>query len=338
MKIRPKISVIVIAYLRKDFIKIALESLYNQSYPKEFYEIIVVKNFIDENIDNFINANDTKNIYSKSLDLGTKCIEGIENSNGEIIVFLEDDDFFYFNKLEIIDKIFQDDEIVYFHNSHYTVNSVGGLIEGNLFSEFNKEFVLNKYEINYKEIGKGLKKGISFNLSSIAIRRSVLLNNLSYLKGMNVAVDNFMFYLALASGKCLKAAPLRLTFYRVHGNNSSLPSQVGVDVLLSRARSFLESDLYGYKAIQNAVADPFIKNIIECRIIGPKLNLHIINGKIEISKQDYVKAIKCGFAMRNIETLILALVDFLSLKCKFLGRNLYVIYLKRKASLILNSL
>jgi glycosyltransferase involved in cell wall biosynthesis len=338
MKIPPKISVIVIAHLRKDFIKIALESLCNQSFPKEFFEIIVVKNFIDKNIDAFIKANDAKNIYSEASDLGRKCIEGIENSNGEIIVFLEDDDYFDLYKLELINKEFQDDKIVYFHNGHCMVNADGDLIKGNLFSEFEKDLVINKYKVDHKVVGRILKRGISFNLSSIAIRRNILPYDLSALKGMNVAVDNFMFYIALASGKYLKAVPNKLTFYRVHGNNISLPSQDNVNVLLSRALGFLESDLYGYKAIQNAITDPFIRQVIECRIIGPKLNIHIINGELEITKQEYMRAIKCGLKMRNVETLILAIVGLLTIKCKFLGKNLYVVYLKRKASHTLNKL
>jgi len=46
------ISVVVTAYNRRDFLLSALKSVNNQSFKD--YEIIVVKNFHDQAIDNFI--------------------------------------------------------------------------------------------------------------------------------------------------------------------------------------------------------------------------------------------------------------------------------------------
>lgn len=331
MILNPRISVIVIAYQRKKFIRVALESLFRQSFPKDRYEIIVVKNFIDNEIDSFIQSHSVKNIYSNAPDLGDKCIEGIQNSNGEIIVFLEDDDFFAVDKLEVIDKVFEDANIVYFHNCHQLVDLNGSISKFNLFSKFNKDLTLTKSNLNHKTLGFALKIGFSFNLSSIAIRRSMLHNQLIPLKGMNVAIDNYMFYLSLTSGKSLISSPLKLTFYRVHGDNSSLPLEDNANVLLLKAHKFLKSDLYGYKVIENTIKDQLIKNLIECRIIGPKLNLHIIDSTSEmITMQDYVKALKCGLRMRNKDPIILAIVDLLSIRYKLLGRRLYVLYLKNK--------
>ena len=45
------ISVIIVAYNRKMYVKQAVESALNQTYDKNKYEIIVVKNFNDEDID-----------------------------------------------------------------------------------------------------------------------------------------------------------------------------------------------------------------------------------------------------------------------------------------------
>ncbi len=330
MKINPRISVIVIAYQRKKFIMTALESLFKQSFSKDLFEIIVVKNFIDTEIDKFIKANKVKNIYTDTPDLGNKCINGIENSSGEIIVFLEDDDFFASNRLEVINKVFEDEEVVYFHNGHYLVDSKGNISKSSLFAKFNKDLRISKHNLKQTLARKALKVGFSFNLSSIAVRRSIFLSNLSSLRGMNIAIDNYMFYVSLASGKNLIATPLKLTYYRLHEDNSSLPSEENVDVLLLKAQKFLKSDLFGFKVIDNIITDPLIKHLIECRMIEPRLNLHVINSSEVITMQDFTKAIKCGLMMRRIEPFLLVMVDLLSNRFKPLGTTLYIFYLKKK--------
>ena len=48
---KPFISVIVTAYNRKEFLLQAVSSALRQTLPREYYEVIVVKNFEDEEID-----------------------------------------------------------------------------------------------------------------------------------------------------------------------------------------------------------------------------------------------------------------------------------------------
>ena len=88
------ISVIIVAYNRKMYVKQAVESVLNQTYDKNKYEIIVVKNFHDEDIDKFLIANKVNNIFSLNDEYGKQLSIGISNSNGDIICFLDDDDLF----------------------------------------------------------------------------------------------------------------------------------------------------------------------------------------------------------------------------------------------------
>lgn len=100
------ISVIIVAYNRKMYVKQAVESVLNQTYDKNKYEIIVVKNFHDEDIDKFLIANKVNNIFSLNEEYGKKLSTGISNSNGDIICFLEDDDLFDKYRLERVNQIF----------------------------------------------------------------------------------------------------------------------------------------------------------------------------------------------------------------------------------------
>ena len=70
----------------------AVNSALNQTLPKDEYEIIVVKNFEDENIDRFLEEHSVRNIIVKEEPLSAKIVKGVEESRGEVISFLDDDD------------------------------------------------------------------------------------------------------------------------------------------------------------------------------------------------------------------------------------------------------
>ncbi|ACP54591.1 glycosyltransferase family 2 protein [Saccharolobus islandicus] len=58
----PYISVIITAYNRKQFLLDAIKSALNQTLNRTEYEILVAKNFKDDNIDNYLYKNGMKNI------------------------------------------------------------------------------------------------------------------------------------------------------------------------------------------------------------------------------------------------------------------------------------
>ena len=57
---RPFISVVT-AYSRREFLKYAVKSVINQTLDKSLYEIIVVKNFRDPEVDHTVESNRGKN-------------------------------------------------------------------------------------------------------------------------------------------------------------------------------------------------------------------------------------------------------------------------------------
>ena len=66
----PFISVVVTAYDRKEFILEAVKSVIDQTLDRSRYEIIVVKNYLDPEIDKFLGGNDVFNIYTDEKPLG----------------------------------------------------------------------------------------------------------------------------------------------------------------------------------------------------------------------------------------------------------------------------
>jgi len=104
-----KASVIVIDYKRKKYILDALKSIKNQKgIDLNDIEVIVVKYYQDEKIDNYIKEN-FPNYKIINLDpddpdhyVGRNFAEGIKAASNNLIFLLEDDDMFTENKISRI--------------------------------------------------------------------------------------------------------------------------------------------------------------------------------------------------------------------------------------------
>jgi glycosyltransferase involved in cell wall biosynthesis len=77
------ISVVVTAYNRRDFLLSALKSVNNQSFKD--YEIIVVKNFHDQAIDNFIKKHGSKEIFINAKRYGKQVTAALPPTSRTIL-------------------------------------------------------------------------------------------------------------------------------------------------------------------------------------------------------------------------------------------------------------
>jgi len=213
---KPEISIIIIAYNRKKFLFDAIKSSLNQTLSRNKYEIIVIKNFKDENIDKFIEINGIKNILMEGT-LGKFLSEGIKIANGDIISFLDDDDYFNAVKLEKVSQIFEKNkDIVYFHNNHILINEGKKFIKKNGFLEslkINSEELLKKsLNINY----------FGFNLSSISIKKDYYIKYSNLLTELKTHSDDFILFCALDEPTTIYMDSSYLTYYRVHNSQSNI--------------------------------------------------------------------------------------------------------------------
>jgi len=122
---KPLISVIVTAYNRKEFLLQAVSSALRQTLPREFYEVIVVKNFEDDDIDGELKHMGVTNLSSNSVGLGAKVSEALEMARGDVISPLEDDDMFSSDKLEVVRSVFKRGDVVFLRNRRVFVDAKG---------------------------------------------------------------------------------------------------------------------------------------------------------------------------------------------------------------------
>lgn len=221
-----RISVIITAYNRQEFLLDAVNSVLNQQDNDT--EIIVVKNF--PTYDDILNK---KGIKTVSVDfecpIGMFWYLGIERAKGDILAFLDDDDLFLPNKINIIKEIFKSfNDVVFYHNEVTYIDRYG-----NIVNDVNKrrQKVLNKYfrnnepllitDIDFFKIKFVDKLKLSFNSSSIVIKRELLEGWMDKLKEVDYLQDTFLLLVALNSQKKVVFDKRKLVAYRLHELNTS---------------------------------------------------------------------------------------------------------------------
>jgi len=223
MKNNPYISVIITAYNRKEFLLDAFNSALNQTLSRDKYEIIVTKNFTYDKIDNYIKKNGGKLVFFEEGSIGEQIADALKYAKGQVICFLDDDDLFDKEKLHYIYNIFSKNaNFGYMHNSEYFINENKKKVNTKInMYEKNKSLVLmNKDKRILKLIKVEQDYNPIFNMSSIAIRKNLLINYLKYLKNLKTNQDGFMYFCALNSDFDLYFTNKKLTYYRLHNSTT----------------------------------------------------------------------------------------------------------------------
>jgi len=272
-----KASVVVIDYKRKKYIPDALQSIKNQKgIDLNDIEVIVVKYYQDEKIDNYIKENfPNHKIISLDSDdpdhyVGRTFSEGIKASSNNLIFLLEDDDMFTENK---ISRIF---EIV--KNIKYD------------------EYVIWNKAILIDEAGKPLKnlrKKYISNNSSITIYIKDKDKLISYIRKIYYSIDPFILCYFNKNKKLIKLKE-PLTYHRK--NQESVTRG-------KRNRQMLEMVLQDLQYIyEETKCRSQVPTIVTYKMI---LNL-IYNANYKISLREYMEylLISLKFDEDHIKNLI----------------------------------
>ena len=185
------ISIITVVKNNDKSIKRCIESIQNQSF-KNIQHIIIDGNSSDNTLSIINKYKDKISIILSEKDEGIwdAMNKGIDLARGDIIGFLNADDFYYENALETVDKYFKNNEIDFLFGSvqkykllygfkpsiikwsfgFYTSHSVGFFIKTQKHKEigyYNKKYLSADLDFFYKMIVDSKLKGISTKKSEI---------------------------------------------------------------------------------------------------------------------------------------------------------------------------
>ena len=222
----PYVSVVVTAYNRRRYLPEALRSLERQTLDKGRFEVVVVKNFEDPASDEIIRRNGWKNVVADVRALGGMVAVGVEESRGEVVTFLDDDDMYAPERLQVVKRAFEETrDLVYFHNGQVVVDEGGNAIPSAVAAApLSADVVVGDRakrvpcSLDYLRV---LAKA-DFNMSSIAVRRDLLgPRELETLRALPYSPDSYLYAAAFAVEGAMYLTPSRLTLYRVHRSNVS---------------------------------------------------------------------------------------------------------------------
>jgi glycosyltransferase involved in cell wall biosynthesis len=250
--VKPFISIIVIAYNRREFIKDALKSIINSVTIKDNYELIVIKNFKDEYADCLVRKLSGKSILADIASIGAKVALGTRMANGDVITFLEDDDMYVSERLKIIEKTFKaNPSLIYYHNNVLTIDESCKLVCDKLVEETNIfESVVASTREDKLRVFKRYGWRLGLRLSSMAVRKDFAMKWASIIRLFPDLVDVLIFMLALAEEGTIIHDPRRLTYYRVSGTSAS------------SVRAVRDPEIRFIKAVKNAARHALARHML----------------------------------------------------------------------------
>jgi len=305
-----KASVVVIDYKRKKYILDALESIKNQKgIDLNDIEVIVVKYYQDEKIDNYIKENFPNhkiiNLDPNDPDhyIGRTFSEGIKAASNNLIFLLEDDDMFTENKIsrifEVVKKIKNYDEYLIFHKFIVTDESLKKLEyierkDGSIVLNINNRIITLKY-----------------NDSSIILHVKDKNKLIDYLRKIYYVVDQA---LVCYFNKRIIKIDDPLTYVRRHSENTTNGKF---------DRKKLEIELQDYQHIyEKTKCKRYIDNIIIYKI---RLNI-LYNANYKISLREYMEYLSLfdKSYIRRLLRIILYKLFKNYLKRRYLKKHIYI--------------
>ena len=327
------ISVIIVAHDRREFLIDALRSILRQKIDREKYEIIVVKNFKDEKIDAYIDKIRATNIVTKEISLGSKLKIGIEASKGDVLAFLEDDDIFLDEKLTFLNNKFEDRELGFIHNDYLRINEMGEKIGLSNGKKMRSSIDLRVRNNINSFLRKAIKAEGFFNLSCISVRKSLISQEiLDSLIGIQIAADNFMFYISCDSNMRVLITNEVYTGYRIHDKNASLYLNGNLTKFIQKKIKFLNSNIFGYGRIENLISNTDLKLFLTSRRQMSYLAYNILSRKspnilYKVSFREFSGAYYCT---RSWELFALFIMSKISIIFPDPVKHMYSLYERMK--------
>ena len=270
-------SVVITAYNRKAFLMRALHSLGNLKLNDIEIEVIVVKNFSEDTIDDYLQSIQAKIIIGGETPLCSYVYLGIINSTGKYLFFLEDDDLFFDNKISYVTNLMDSRQIDYYHNAYVAVNESLYPINSLLYRNTKKPVIVVKEPRTVSMIRGLMRIKGDINLSSICISRELVERSqqIDFLKEVSAGPDWFLFYLGIQNGGALYFDDKILTRYLIHESTANTKLET-IEGFINKRIYLLTKEVKSLLVMLSLFSSPGIQETIKRRITTDLLQVNII--------------------------------------------------------------
>jgi len=258
----PYISVLILVYNRTQYVGDAINSVLSQTLDKDKYEIIVLTNV------DLPERDGVRIVKYNERWVGPEIAQGIEEARGEVISLLDDDDLFLPNKLEVVYKVFKENEKLGFLKDPIKYRNERGK---EWLGVVPKEpLVSTPKDLNPDKVSEFIfKYGVGVQNSSMSFRKEFIKEYLSYLREVKLALDNFIGFLFLFTQQVM-IWNQPLTVYRV-GSASASHRLASLDQFIEHARFYLKINYEDDIVIRNAIKNSGFEELMEKRINYKKI-------------------------------------------------------------------
>lgn len=226
------ISVFVTAYKREQFIIEAVKSVLSQTLSREFFEVIVIKSFINKEVDEFLSRNGIKTLYIDDDRYGYRFSKALEISKGNIVVTLDDDDIFLPSFLDRIIRAFSESDSLCAYQKSLAYFSISEKIYLKRQSSLRRIKIPSNFVYDLGD-QDGFHLAISLNAAygQLVIKKNSLLPYLNYIQNVKTSLDTMLFVIAALENCKVFHDPEVSTLVRMHENSESMLSVKQLDLV-----------------------------------------------------------------------------------------------------------
>ncbi len=218
---RPELSVVILAWKRRRFVRHAVRSVAAGAPPPGGREIIVVHNFEDPDLERELAGQGIRTVTDRRTPVGASVARGLEEARGEVVSFLDDDDEFEPEKSATVAAWFREDpELALARNGYRPIDLQGRPVPGWPACEWPGTAPRAPVVLRTVAEKRASRVLPMYNLSTISVRRSTLRPFLPAFENVAAGSDSLVFLSALSSPGAVRVDPLVLSCHRIHNSTS----------------------------------------------------------------------------------------------------------------------
>ncbi len=221
-----RVTVILTAYNRRQYLREALDSVLRQSLRATEFEVLVLTNF---DCAELAVPGRVRIVPDDSPRVGQTLAHGLREARGRIVTFLDDDDLYHPDRLERVLRAFDAIPGLAFYHNGYSLFSGRPAAPVGSTAAAQDALVQGRAEGSRDGSHEFLRflsvRNRERNLSSSAILRDVGQQFLPYVERIEGHTDTFLLFVGLASHGLLAFDSAQWTQVRRHPTNTSSSEQ-----------------------------------------------------------------------------------------------------------------
>ena len=215
----PSISVVVMAYSRREFLLSAVRSAAEQDLPRSEFEIVALTNFADAELEEALRSFGARRVHADAPLVGSTVARALVEARGDVVCFLDDDDEMEPSKLRHVRKCFEEDPgLIVLRNTYRAMDARGRPLPEWPACEWPASAVRAPVTLRTEREKRRSRVLPMYNLSTISVRRAVLMPLASRLDGVAAASDSLVFLAGLSRSGHVRVDPGVWNRHRIHGS------------------------------------------------------------------------------------------------------------------------